>query len=139
MARTDPQINIRLPLALKERLGVAARANQRTMNAEIVQRLEASLVSIVVKKNSAEAGIIWELHHSMQSLKAEVADLGESLMKVIKGWDDPETGVPDFTDVKGMAIRQTRHIVGELQEAVKALTKSRVPKAGTTGPMDAGE
>lgn len=45
MARTDPQTNIRLPLELKERLGVAARANKRTMNAEIVQRLEASFSS----------------------------------------------------------------------------------------------
>jgi predicted DNA-binding protein len=42
MARTDPQTNIRLPLGLKERLGAAARANTRTMNAEIVNRLEAS-------------------------------------------------------------------------------------------------
>jgi predicted DNA-binding protein len=44
MARTDPQTNIRLPLGLKERLGAAARANTRTMNAEVVSRLERSFV-----------------------------------------------------------------------------------------------
>jgi hypothetical protein len=94
MARTDPQINIRLPLGLKEQLGVAARANTRTMNAEIVQRLEASFSStdellFVVKKNTAEADMIWELRDSMQSLKAEVAELRTNLTKVIGGEVDP--------------------------------------------------
>jgi len=42
MARTDPQTNIRLPPELKERLGEAARANTRTLNAEILNRLERS-------------------------------------------------------------------------------------------------
>jgi predicted DNA-binding protein len=46
MARTDPQMNIRLPFELKERLGAAARANTRTMNAEIVNRLEASFSAV---------------------------------------------------------------------------------------------
>ncbi len=80
MARTDPQTNIRLPFGLKERLGAAARANTRTMNAEIVNRLEASFASVdapqmVAKENTAEADIIWELRDSMQSLQAEVAGL----------------------------------------------------------------
>ena len=127
MARTDPQINIRLPLGLKEQLGVAARANTRTMNAEIVQRLEASFsgeVWFVVKKNTAEADIIWELRNSMQSLKAEVAELRTNLMKVVDGEADPEmAGVPDFTDKKGMAILQTHHMVAEVLESVKAMTK----------------
>jgi plasmid stability protein len=34
---------VRLPDGMREQLGVAARANKRTMNAEIVSRLEASL------------------------------------------------------------------------------------------------
>jgi hypothetical protein len=126
MARTDPQINIRLPLGLKEQLGVAARANTRRMNAEIVQRLEASFsptdeLLFVVKKNTAEADMIWELRDSMQSLKAEVAELRTNLMKVIGGDTDPEmAGVPDFTE-EGRAIRQTRHMVAELLESFKAL------------------
>ena len=104
------------------------------MNAEIVQRLEASFSStdeplLVIKKNTAEADIIWELRDQMQNLQAEVAELRASLMKAIDGEVDPETaGVPDFTDVKGMAILQTRNIVGELLEYVKALTKSPAPE-----------
>ena len=133
MARTDPQTNIRLPFGLKERLGAAARANTRTLSAEIVQRLEASFSStdellFVIKKNTAEADMIWELRDSMQSLQAEVAELRTNLTKVIGDEADPEmAGVPDFTDEKGMAILQTRRIVGELLESVKALTKSPSP------------
>jgi len=139
MVRTDPQTNIRLPLGLKERLGAAARSNTRTMNAEIVQRLEASLSStdeplLVIKKNTAEADIIWELRDSMQSLQAEVAELRANLMKAIGGEADPDmAGVPDFTDKKGMAIFQTRHMMDELLERVKALAKSPSPKDPNKG------
>src|SRR5271165_3804328 len=110
MARTDPQTNIRLPFELKERLGVAARANTRTMNAEIVQRLEASFSStgeplLVIHQNTAKADIIYELRDSMQSLQAGVAELRSKLMKVIE--DEAEmAGVPDFA---GKAIYDEVH------------------------------
>ena len=106
------------------------------MNAEIVQRLEASFSStdeplLVINKNTAEADIVWELRDSMQSVQAEVAELRANLMKAIGDNADPETAaVPDFTDVKGMAILETRHMVGELLESVKAITKSTSPEDG---------
>jgi Arc-like DNA binding domain len=134
MARTDPQINIRIPLGLKEQLGAAARANTRTMNAEIVQRLEASFSDelwFVVKKNTAEADMIWELQDSMQGLKAEVAELRTNLTKVIGAEADPEmAGVPDFTEEGRAAILQTRHMVAELLEFVKAMTEPTRPEDG---------
>ncbi|WP_363800068.1 Arc family DNA-binding protein [Lysobacter firmicutimachus] len=43
MARTDPQINLRIPAGLKEAVEAAARASGRSTNAEIVYRLEESL------------------------------------------------------------------------------------------------
>ncbi len=55
MARTDPQINVRLPIELKERLGVEARANTRTLNAEIVNRLERSFAAGQVSGLSDDA------------------------------------------------------------------------------------
>ena len=124
---------LRLPEGMRDKIGAAARANKRTMNAEIVQRLEASFSStdeplLVIKKNTAEGDIIWELRNSMQSLQAEVAELRANLMKAIGGEADPETaGVPDFTDEKGMAILQTRNIAVELLERVMALIKSPSP------------
>ncbi|MFC4924554.1 Arc family DNA-binding protein [Delftia deserti] len=45
MARTDPQLNFRIPAELKERLETAAAENKRTLTAELVARLEASLNS----------------------------------------------------------------------------------------------
>lgn len=44
MSRTDPQMSIRLPGDLKPRLTRAAESSGRTINAEIVYRLERSFV-----------------------------------------------------------------------------------------------
>jgi Arc-like DNA binding domain len=51
---------VRLPNGMRDKIGVAARANKRSMNAEIVQRLEASFSSageplLVVNQDTAEA------------------------------------------------------------------------------------
>jgi predicted DNA-binding protein len=75
MARTDPQTNIRLPLGLKERLSAAARANTRTMNAEVVSRLERSFVDAqagVVPEDAVKAiletrEMVSELHQAIKS------------------------------------------------------------------------
>ncbi|ARL55947.1 Arc family DNA-binding protein [Burkholderia pseudomallei] len=45
MARDDPQINLRIPAALKERLDEVSAQNKRSLTAEVVARLEASLES----------------------------------------------------------------------------------------------
>lgn len=44
MARDDPQINVRLPATLKERLELEALTNNRSTTAEIVARLEQSFL-----------------------------------------------------------------------------------------------
>ena len=68
---------LRLPDGMREKIGVAARNNKRTMTAEIVQRLEASFLApdeplLVINKNTAEAEIIWEL----RELDAKPSDRG---------------------------------------------------------------
>lgn len=45
MSRDDPQMKIRLPAELKAGVETAAKANNRTMNAEIVARLEQTFTS----------------------------------------------------------------------------------------------
>lgn len=42
MARDDPQINLRIPAALKERLDEASVQSKRSLTAEVVARLEES-------------------------------------------------------------------------------------------------
>ncbi|MEQ1967672.1 Arc family DNA-binding protein [Xenorhabdus nematophila] len=45
MSREDPQLRIRLPIELKEKIEETAKANSRSMNAEIVQRLDISFLN----------------------------------------------------------------------------------------------
>ena len=42
MSRTDPQFKLRVPQALRLQIEQAAHASRRSMNAEMVVRLEAS-------------------------------------------------------------------------------------------------
>lgn len=42
MARTDPQVNLRIPADLKDKIDQAAKDNGRSMTSEIVARLQAS-------------------------------------------------------------------------------------------------
>ena len=42
MARTDPQLNFRIPVELRDRLEAAAGENKRSLTAELVDRLQAS-------------------------------------------------------------------------------------------------
>lgn len=50
MARTDPQMNIRLPAGLKAALEDEARRSGRSLNSEVVNRLQESLVSRRLQK-----------------------------------------------------------------------------------------
>ena len=106
---------LRLPEGMRDKIGVAARTNTRTMNAEIVQRLEASFSSsgeplLVINKNTAEADIIFELRDSMQSLDAKVQELTSNLTKVIGGEADPaDAGA--LADERATAIFETREMV----------------------------
>lgn len=48
MSREDPQMKIRLPQELKEKILLSAGENNRSMNAEIVLRLESSFPETVL-------------------------------------------------------------------------------------------
>lgn len=42
MARSDPQLNFRIPAELREKLDAAAASNKRSLTSELIARLEAS-------------------------------------------------------------------------------------------------
>lgn len=42
MSRTDPQFKLRMPPALRAQVEQAAKASRRSLNAELVHRLESS-------------------------------------------------------------------------------------------------
>lgn len=70
MARTDPQLNFRIPAELKERLEAASIANKRTLTAELVARLEGSFTAAANAKES--------LPHVLDALESKLADAAVS-------------------------------------------------------------
>ncbi|MFG0587650.1 Arc family DNA-binding protein [Acinetobacter sp. YQ_14] len=59
MARNDPQMNLRVPMELKEKIEKAALDNGRTITAEAVHRLEESFLNnSSVSSNQADVRII---------------------------------------------------------------------------------
>lgn len=54
MARTDPQVAVRMPTWMRDRIRERAEANRRTMNAEIVHYLDCAL-GAQEEKGPAEA------------------------------------------------------------------------------------
>lgn len=55
MSREDPQLRIRLPIILKEKIEIAAKQNNRSMNAEIVHRLNTESVISIPDKEALSA------------------------------------------------------------------------------------
>ena len=51
MARHDPQVNFRIPAELKERLELAAKENNRSLTAELINRLDESLNTVSYDSN----------------------------------------------------------------------------------------
>ncbi|AOA58225.1 Arc family DNA-binding protein [Acinetobacter larvae] len=66
MARNDPQMNLRVPMELKEKIEKAALENGRTITAEAVYRLEESFKN--TDSNSWEVDDLRKmLNQSMES------------------------------------------------------------------------
>lgn len=75
MARQDPQFKLRMPDELHERISAAATEAGRSMNAEIVRRLERSLTA----EPPANAP---DLSAALARVSAEIAALQVALRSV---------------------------------------------------------
>lgn len=80
MARTDPQVNIRLPAELLQRLEVAAAENQRAFKAEIVARLERSFtdeteLAELRQQAKRDDEIFTQFHRNQETLLRRVGEL----------------------------------------------------------------
>ncbi len=81
---------VRFPKGMREQLGVLARANGRSVNAEIVKRLEQSLAGtktplLIVNENTAAADILMELPDSIKAVLDEIADLKATILNPRRG------------------------------------------------------
>ena len=80
MARTDPQFNVRMPADLKEKIEEAAKENGRSMNAEIVYRLQRS-----IEDDQVETGGIRHME-----LRIVDPSIGKGPQKIFNALDEME-------------------------------------------------
>lgn len=65
MARSDPQMNFRIPVELKEQLELAAKENNRSLTAELINRLDESLNAVSYDSNE-------DIHAKLDNIYLEV-------------------------------------------------------------------
>ena len=80
MARTDPQFNVRMPADLKEKIEEAAKENGRSMNAEIVYRLQRS-----IEEDQVESGGIGHMEFRIVD-----PSIGKGPQKIFNALDEME-------------------------------------------------
>ena len=83
MSREDPQLRIRLPIEVKEKIEISAKANKRSMNAEIVQRLDTSFLKDIHEDDVISAYEAKSLQ-TTHGMKYQISFSKEPLMKLIK-------------------------------------------------------
>ncbi|PUA17532.1 Arc family DNA-binding protein [Glaciimonas sp. PCH181] len=66
MARNDPQMNLRIPVTLKEQIEDAAAENDRSLTAEVVKRLQQTFTE---KNNSP---LLLSAENQLQTLTEQI-------------------------------------------------------------------
>ena len=82
------QFLLRLPTGMREKIGAAASANNRSMTAEIISRLENSFSGkqvigapgdIAIPENSAATDILIEVQHQLGRIEQKIEALPKRL------------------------------------------------------------
>jgi plasmid stability protein len=85
---------IRFPDGMRDKISALAKANGRSMNAEVISMIEASLRQTsaalpAANQIGADALVMLAIHEAVKGLQADVAELRDFLL------------VPDFTKEPG--------------------------------------
>ncbi|WP_318392399.1 Arc family DNA-binding protein [Enterobacter sp.] len=107
MSREDPQLRIRLPAELKEKIEQSAKVNNRSMNAEIVTRLNLSYLI------DSDKGLLTDLAEP----KSFVDALGEHTRSVL------EVELPALIDKLSRQV-----MTDEYQQKLKSLAREQAEK-----------
>ncbi len=83
MKQTDPHFKIRLPPELKDKVAEAARATGRSMNAEIVDRLNQSFTKLSDAVRDNEASYV-----TLKALQEHLSKVEENLSMEIRKFTD---------------------------------------------------
>lgn len=116
MARNDPQLNLRLPADLKEKLEKLAKSNMRSLTAEVVARLSDSVYQL-------DGELIPTSLPTNEALEAVSEEFREASFKLMlsimrkNGIDsiDPESITPE-EEASGLSIHE---IMAKRREAKK--------------------
>lgn len=82
--QTDPQFKLRMTPEIKDAIEKAAIENNRSMNAEIMSRLEASFLPSVakaIKKEASLASDIEKYREEMRLLREQLKDLDQTISR----------------------------------------------------------
>jgi predicted DNA-binding protein len=82
MARADKQINIRLPDGMRDRISALAKANGRSMNAEIVACLEKCLEKKEALSQASKKDAYTELLDMMEELGRLASTMPPKLLEL---------------------------------------------------------
>lgn len=79
MKQTDPQFKLRIPPALKAQIDQAAAENRRSLNAEIVARLEESFEAKEAQIGASTSDPSDQIMQMLSALQAEFAELKKAM------------------------------------------------------------
>jgi len=131
MARTDPQVNLRLPAQLKSKLEAAASENKRSVNSEIVWRLEtsfdASLTSQLLLSRQRELELLTQRRKAL-------AEETFNLRFVVKV--RPEYADRHAASVRNLAVvdRQLVRIQRDIDELARELSDASKAEDDRSSP-----
>lgn len=89
MARRDPQFNVRIPAELKQAIEEAAKENNRSINSEIVYRLQQSFEN-PSKQSGSETGSTSEDHRISSSDSKKLKGLLSRMLEMVEMADQDE-------------------------------------------------
>ncbi|NKE47029.1 Arc family DNA-binding protein [Roseomonas frigidaquae] len=123
MARDDPEIRFRAPPALKEELEAAAKANGRSLNAEVVGRLQMSFSA--TRRERLQAQLQAQMERAQLQAEAERALLQAQIEAEAGGRVSPSSVLPAFTAVDGRRLTASMNLIAKQLDELKELLKSR--------------
>ncbi|MCL8382488.1 Arc family DNA-binding protein [Xanthobacter aminoxidans] len=126
MARNDPHFRLRLPADLKEKIEFSAKENNRSLNAEIVSRLDYSFKAVSAKPIADHLRSIGEAYKVMSVDLLQV----NAYIKTLEDY-------LDIVDPGGPRPAQPKSVMGaDFYKEIKESLDERVKLVARQGPKN---
>jgi hypothetical protein len=103
MARSEPQVNLRMPAELKDALDLAAAQNMRSLTAEVVSRLQASVEGSTTRTPPEDENA--HLRANAEDQRRVLRLIGYSLLQVSNRDDADSADLAELkTQLRNLAI-----------------------------------